>query len=158
MTKVEAPAAPAAKSDADAQLDRRNGWLLFGGVDGFNLFDPRDIRENKSVPPVVLTGFQILNRAADPSALQKGTVELSYRDAVVAFEFAALDFTAPDRNRYMSKLEGFEQGRRFAQRTHFRVRSRYPVLSSTGREIASSQAVRAVNAGDDRAHAHPAPL
>ena len=92
-----------------ARCRTRDGWLLFGGVGGFNLFDPRDIRENKSVPPVVLTGFQILNRPADVSALRNGTVELSYRDAVVAFEFAALDFTAPERNRYMSKLEGFEE-------------------------------------------------
>jgi signal transduction histidine kinase/ligand-binding sensor domain-containing protein/CheY-like chemotaxis protein len=87
----------------------RDGWLLFGGVDGFNFFDPRDIRENKSVPPVVLTGFEILNRPADPSALRNGTLELSYREAVVGFEFAALDFTDPEQNRYMSKLEGFDE-------------------------------------------------
>ena len=87
----------------------RDGWLLFGGVEGFNFFDPGDIRENRNVPPVVLTGFEILNRPADLSALRNGTVELSYRDAVVAFEFAALDFTAPERNRYRSKLEGFDE-------------------------------------------------
>ncbi len=78
-------------------------------MDGFNLFDPRDVRENTSVPPVALTGFEILNRPAEPSALRNGTLELSYREAVVAFEFAALDFTAPEQNRYMSKLEGFDE-------------------------------------------------
>jgi signal transduction histidine kinase/CheY-like chemotaxis protein len=86
-----------------------DGWLLFGGVDGFNLFDPTAIHENTSAPSVVLTGFEILNRPADSAALRNGTVELSYRESVVAFEFAALDYTAPRSNRYRSRLDGFDE-------------------------------------------------
>ena len=35
--------------------------------------------------------------------------ELGYRDAVVSFEFAALDYAAPERNSFAYKLEGFDR-------------------------------------------------
>ena len=35
-------------------------------------------------------------------------MELSYQDRVISFEFAALDFTAPQKNRYRYMLEGFD--------------------------------------------------
>ena len=35
-------------------------------------------------------------------------VQLGYRDSVVGFEFAALDFTPPERNQYRYRLEGLE--------------------------------------------------
>ncbi len=37
------------------------------------------------------------------------TIELTHRDVVVAFEFAALDYTDTKRNRYRSKLEDFDE-------------------------------------------------
>ena len=36
------------------------------------------------------------------------SIRLGYRDEVVTFEFAALDYAAPERNRYAYKLEGFD--------------------------------------------------
>jgi diguanylate cyclase (GGDEF)-like protein len=35
-------------------------------------------------------------------------IQLAFRDKVLGFEFAALDFTAPDRNFFSYKLEGFD--------------------------------------------------
>jgi ligand-binding sensor domain-containing protein len=40
----------------------RLGRLYFGGVNGFNVFDPADIRENTYLPPVVLTNFLLANQ------------------------------------------------------------------------------------------------
>jgi len=52
---------------------------------------------------------------------------LSYKDYVFSFEFAALDYTAPDQNMYAYMLEGFEKNwnytdaeRRFATYTNLR--------------------------------------
>jgi diguanylate cyclase (GGDEF)-like protein len=36
-------------------------------------------------------------------------IQLGYRDDVITFRFAALDFTAPHENRYTYKLEGFDK-------------------------------------------------
>jgi len=86
------------------------GELFFGGVNGFNAFYPDQIKSNPHVPPVVLTGFAKLNQpvveAGPPSQLS--SVELTYRDKLVTFEFAALDFAAPQRNQYRYRLEGFD--------------------------------------------------
>ncbi len=86
------------------------GELFFGGPNGFNAFLPEAIPSNEHVPPVVLTAFLKFNRpaTAETPAFSMDRIRLGYEDDVVTFEFAALDFAAPDRNRYTYKLEGFD--------------------------------------------------
>jgi diguanylate cyclase (GGDEF)-like protein len=86
------------------------GELFFGGVNGFNAFQPRRLATNTHVPPVVLTSFLKANRKVqtDQPLWELPGIDLGYRDELVTFEFAALDFAAPDRNRYSYKLEGFD--------------------------------------------------
>ena len=68
------------------------------------------IQAAKVVPLIALTGFFNSNDPlkADLPDDADG-VELSWKDDNVSFEFAALDFTAPNQNRYMYKLEGFDE-------------------------------------------------
>jgi diguanylate cyclase (GGDEF)-like protein len=93
-----------------AHLRSASGELFFGGVNGFNAFHPRRLAVNANVPPVVLTAFLKENRAAqtDVPLWQLTDIDLGYRDDVVTFEFAALDYASPGRNRYAYKLEGFD--------------------------------------------------
>ncbi|MET0551455.1 MAG: two-component regulator propeller domain-containing protein, partial [Vicinamibacteria bacterium] len=93
-----------------AHLRSASGELFFGGVNGFNAFHPRRLAVNAHVPPVVLTAFLKENRAAatDVPLWQLSGIDLGYRDDVVTFEFAALDYASPGRNRYAYKLEGFD--------------------------------------------------
>lgn len=88
----------------------RSGMLAFGGPNGFNLFDPQRVIERSAPPGVVLTNVEVLNRPAEtptPYALLD-RLELGYRDSVASFEFAALDFAAPAKNRYAYRLRGFD--------------------------------------------------
>jgi diguanylate cyclase (GGDEF)-like protein len=87
------------------------GELLFGGPGGFNQFFPERLQTNEHAPPVVLTALLQANRpvAGTLPLASLETMQLGYRD-VVTFEFAALDFAAPERNRYKYKLEGFDAG------------------------------------------------
>ena len=88
-----------------------SGELFFGGVQGFNVFNPERLLHNVHVPPVVLTSFLKFNRSV-PGLGPAAEVEklgLGYRDDVVTFEFAALDYSAPASNRYTYKLEGFDE-------------------------------------------------
>ena len=89
----------------------RDGTLYFGGINGFNSFRPGDIRENQHRPPVVLTKFLKLNQPVtlDRPLTDLDELTLGYQDYVVTFEFAALDYTTPSRNRYAYKLEGFDE-------------------------------------------------
>ena len=41
-----------------------------------------------------------------PDSLRQ--VDLGYRDPVITFQFAALDFTGPSNVRYSYRLEGFD--------------------------------------------------
>ena len=86
------------------------GELFFGGHNGFNAFQPDDIQASATVPLIALTGFFNANdptRSGLPG--DDESVNISWKDDNVAFEFAALDFAAPRQNRYMYKLEGFDR-------------------------------------------------
>jgi diguanylate cyclase (GGDEF)-like protein len=84
------------------------GELFFGGVNGFNGFFAERLESNAHVPPVVLTSFLKLNKPvrSDVAVPELRDIELSHRDYVVTFEFAALDYAAPESNQYAYKLEG----------------------------------------------------
>ena len=88
-----------------------SGELFFGGHNGYNAFRPEDIRPSTVVPLVALTGFfgSGDKTKSDIPVDDAGNVEISWKEDVIAFEFAALDFTAPEQNHYMYKLEGFDK-------------------------------------------------
>ena len=93
----------------NAHFQSPNGELFFGGTGGFNAFFPNRIEPNTAMPPVVLTSFSKLNRPVrlERPIFETDEVALDHRDSIVSFEFAALDFTAPQKNRYRYMLEGF---------------------------------------------------
>jgi ligand-binding sensor domain-containing protein/serine phosphatase RsbU (regulator of sigma subunit) len=115
------------------------GEMFFGGINGFNAFFPDEIKVNSVVPSVVITDLQLFNESVgvgdavngrvllDRSITFTPHVDLSYRDNVVSFEFAALHFSSPGKNRYAYRMEGFSDDwvpvpaeRRFATFTGLR--------------------------------------
>jgi diguanylate cyclase (GGDEF)-like protein len=87
-----------------------SGQLYFGGTNGYNVFMPRRLQFNKHLPPVALTGVSILNQPLQTALPYEelGQLQLGYRDQVVTFDFAALDFTSSRENRFRYRLEGFD--------------------------------------------------
>ena len=85
-----------------------SGELFFGGLNGFNAFVPDRIRQLAHAPQVVLTGVSVGHRPLGGPADETKGIQLGFRDKVLGIEFAALDFTAPDRNLFSYKLEGFD--------------------------------------------------
>jgi signal transduction histidine kinase/ligand-binding sensor domain-containing protein/CheY-like chemotaxis protein len=94
-----------------------SGELLFGGTNGFTLFHPDSIRINTYKPPVYITEFKVSNKLAtvgENGILKKNImytseIELSYLDNIFSFEFAALNYRQPEKNRYRYKMEGFQE-------------------------------------------------
>lgn len=96
-----------------------SGEMFFGGIHGFDAFFPREIELARDPPPVAITDLELFNRSILPGERIDGrvvlaqpveytrSIELAYRQDVVTFEFAALHFAAPARNRYRYRLEGF---------------------------------------------------
>lgn len=104
--------------EVNAYMKTRSGEIFFGGINGFNTFRPEDIKNNKYVPPVYLTGFQLFNQevtidSAD-SPLQQDislteTLKLNYKQSSLSFTFAALNYLAPENNTYAFKLIGLDK-------------------------------------------------
>jgi ligand-binding sensor domain-containing protein/signal transduction histidine kinase len=99
-------------------LKTKKGELLFGGLNGFNLFHPGQLVSNPYAPPVFLTDLKIFNQSVNiksPESPLKvhissaDTLMLSYKENVFTFDFVALDYTSPEQVQYAYILEGFEK-------------------------------------------------
>jgi len=98
----------------------QSGELYFGGIKGFNSFFPDSIKDNPSIPKIVITDFQIFNKSVsagkeinghvilEKSITDTKEIKLSYKENVFLFEFASLHFASPDNNQYAYMMEGFD--------------------------------------------------
>jgi len=88
-----------------------SGEMFFGGINGFNAFYPNQITDRNYIPPIVITAFRKLNQEFMlPQPISEITkLQLSYKDYFFSFEFAALDYTAPQKNLYAYKMEGLDK-------------------------------------------------
>ncbi len=93
------------------------GELFFGGIDGFNVFDPAQMRDNPYVPPIKITNMEIWSRDKEQGhdgvltlpITDSDHVELSYNDIAFSFSFTALSYTSPEKNQYAYMMEGFDE-------------------------------------------------
>ncbi len=86
------------------------GRLFFGGNEGLVYFDPKEIKDSQVIPPVALVRIKKLNEQVwfDVPYQQLDGLTLDYTDYFISFEFAALDFNAPELNEYRYMLEGLD--------------------------------------------------
>jgi PAS domain S-box-containing protein len=102
-----------------------DGMLYFGGTNGFNVFDPDKITVNTYIPPIVITGLRIFNKPEliGERGLNKGLgstedLVLSYKQSVLSFDFAALNYISSSKNQYAYKMEGFDNDWNYVGTTH----------------------------------------
>lgn len=87
----------------------KDGQMFFGGIDGLNAFYPELVQDSAFTAPIVITAFQKFNQTLLTDLDPDQSLELSYKDNFFSFEFAALDFMAPENNQYAYMLEGFDK-------------------------------------------------
>ncbi len=90
-----------------AVMKGRNGNIYFGGSNGFNQFSSEFDPIDSSPPNVELLSVSGINHKSF-SEDENGDLTLAYNDYLVAFDFVALDFAAPEKNQYQYKLENFD--------------------------------------------------
>ncbi|GGB20843.1 hybrid sensor histidine kinase/response regulator [Puia dinghuensis] len=102
-----------------AGLATKDGFLLFGGPNGFNLFRPESIQPERKTPPILFTGLDVFDKSIHAGdtmnghvILQKtlgesGDITLRWKENVFSIEFASLDYIPNATNRYAYMLEGF---------------------------------------------------
>lgn len=95
------------------------GELLFGGQGGLSVVRPDRLTRWTQRPPVVVTDARVgaapwpaapasAAGAVKPAPAASAVLEVSPQDRGFWVEFAALDLSAPERNRYAYRLQGFD--------------------------------------------------
>lgn len=105
--------------NTNAYMKTKSGTLYFGGINGFNYFNPTFIEFNNKVPNIVFTDLYLFNKKLKvgevfnnrvilkKSITSLDTLVLNYSKNIFTIYFSSLDFSAPEKNLYSHKLEGF---------------------------------------------------
>ncbi len=92
-----------------------SGELLFGGIKGFNIFNPDSIHRFYNFPKLVITGVRIANSDIDatstfvkgePSFYNIDHLTLPYNKAMFSVDFIALQYSLAEKIQYAYMLEG----------------------------------------------------
>jgi signal transduction histidine kinase/ligand-binding sensor domain-containing protein len=98
-----------------------SGEMLFGGNNGFNIFNPAVIKSDSSQPEIIFTDFKLFNKSVSyekapfgTSLIKKqlfleDTIILSHNQNFISFEFASLCFSNSGDVSYQYKLDGFDK-------------------------------------------------
>ncbi len=111
LQRAEGALFPAYWNNVGAQTAA--GELLFGGTGGLTVVQPGLVKRWSYEPPVVVTHARIGPYNVPVSRFNSGLKEypiwLPPEHNDLTLEFAALDYTAPEKNQYAYKLEGFDR-------------------------------------------------
>lgn len=94
------------------------GRIYFGGYQGIDYFDPREIIKNTDRPSLYLKDLKLFNQKVIP--LEKGSplarvisesdsIEFNHKQSVFTIEYAGISYTRPEKNNYAYYLEGYEK-------------------------------------------------
>jgi ligand-binding sensor domain-containing protein/signal transduction histidine kinase/DNA-binding response OmpR family regulator len=96
-----------------------DGELLFGGISGFNIFNPTKIKSGVYFPPIVLTDLKIFNKSVKIGDRKKDVltksisetekITLKYDQNSITLDFASFDYANSLGIQYSYFLEGFDK-------------------------------------------------
>ncbi|MCB1045078.1 MAG: GHKL domain-containing protein [Acidobacteria bacterium] len=94
----------------NAVLEFDEHTFLFGGTNGFNIFDPTKVVDHPYDPPVVVTRVDVRQetRLEPLTNASIHRLEIGWHEREVVVHFASLDYGLPSRNRYATMLKGYQ--------------------------------------------------
>lgn len=106
----------------NAYYKNQKGYMFFGGLRGLNIFHPDNLKDNTISAPVKLTGFKIKSENVSVGKEYNGRIlldeslslltnqlKLKHHENTLTFEFAALHYAAPEKNKFKYQLVGFDK-------------------------------------------------
>ena len=104
---------------AQSSLRSSTGKFYFGGINGFNVFEPGQFTDNTYLPPVYVTdiSFPYLTDEQEVKRLLRldkpfykaDKIQLPYTNNSFTVRFVALSYEDPHRNRYTYMLKGIDK-------------------------------------------------
>ncbi len=101
-----------------AAFKSKNGELLFGGISGFNVFDPAKIKSGNYFAPIVLTDLKIFNKSVKigdskndiltKCISETDRIKLKYDQNSITLDYASFDYANNLGIQYSYWLEGFD--------------------------------------------------
>ena len=115
------------------------GYIVMGGLNGINYFNPSTLDENRLPPKVLIQNINIGgNNNKFESVSNSEFDEIEFKNNSISFEYLALSFRNTEQNQYRYKMEGYDEDwidagtRRFASYTNL------PIGSYTFRVLGSN--------------------
>jgi len=93
------------------------GDMFFGGIDGFNIFHPDSIKDNPYEPKIAITDFKLFGESVPigknfplkKHISETSEIKLSHWQNNISFEFVALHYNQPEKNKYSYILVNYDQ-------------------------------------------------
>ncbi|MDR0681107.1 MAG: helix-turn-helix domain-containing protein [Dysgonamonadaceae bacterium] len=104
-----------------SSLKTSNGMLYFGGIHGFNVFNPQKLYYNTGKNKPLFTSLKLFNSPIYENTEYKGRIilkqpinktdeiQLKYNENFISVEFAGLNFVNPSRTYFRYKLENYDK-------------------------------------------------
>jgi signal transduction histidine kinase/ligand-binding sensor domain-containing protein/DNA-binding response OmpR family regulator len=94
-----------------SSFKNKKGEMYFGGYGGLSVFHPDSIIDDSQIPPIVINRFKKYNKEVklDTAISYIKQITLGYDEKAFSFEFAALNYTNPEKNQFTYMMEGFDK-------------------------------------------------
>jgi len=112
--------------NSGAYLKSSTGKIIFGGINGFNIFEPNEVTQNDARLNVTITNLRVFNKQVniknsnlvnhnkqyeyqlDKALYMSDSLELTHKESLISFEFSTLNFNYSNEVMYQYKLDGFD--------------------------------------------------
>ncbi|WP_236263938.1 two-component regulator propeller domain-containing protein [Dysgonomonas sp. Marseille-P4677] len=116
------------KSYTSSYFDKTNNNIYLGGNDEFVLISPDILNESQNNSPIILTALYINNQLykSEPkensnSIRYLNSLNLSYKENSLSFEFSDLVYSKQESNKYVYRLEGLDNNWNIIEQTTNRI-------------------------------------
>ncbi|MCB9223676.1 MAG: adenylate/guanylate cyclase domain-containing protein [Crocinitomicaceae bacterium] len=101
--------------NSGAYFKSSKGLLYYGGINGYNIFDPSEININPNAPKVIISSVVLSPKGTKKKEIVAENItdyeeiQLEYFQNDLSFEFAATSYSNPTKNKFKYILEGHEK-------------------------------------------------
>ncbi|WP_229212507.1 hybrid sensor histidine kinase/response regulator transcription factor [Dyadobacter soli] len=99
-----------------ALFNAKSGLMSFGGTEGWNLFDPTQVRASRYQPKVMISGIRIFGKDKANEAIslfeylgKARRFSIKPDQPVFSIDYTALNYAYPELTRYAYMLEGLDK-------------------------------------------------
>jgi signal transduction histidine kinase/ligand-binding sensor domain-containing protein/CheY-like chemotaxis protein len=109
-----------------------DGRIAFGGITGYTIFNPADIKDDDFQPQVLLSNLKINNKSLPDSSSLTSSLNaldklvLPYDQNFLSFEFVSDEYNAPTKINYRYRLTNFDKDWVYARNERFANYTKLP--------------------------------